>query len=189
MALRDFLEGEEISQDRLRILNPTPYDEEGIDMDAFRKSKLCDTPHVTTKVLETPFLFDIKFDGNGNGLIAGLGGVLLQSHDHGENWSYVESHSRQAFFAVGIGSKTLIAVGEKGLRRVSLDGGKTWKAPRTGFREQVGFMRDMVFGTSQRGWIVGANSGVLRTSDGGRSWDRITVAAARRLDQPQSVGE
>jgi photosystem II stability/assembly factor-like uncharacterized protein len=184
--LRDFLESEGISQDRIRIINPTPFDEEGVDMDAFRKSKLCDQPHVSIEVVETPFLFDVKFTPEGEGLIAGLGGVILQSKDDGLTWRYLEGDSRQAFFAVGIGSNSLVAVGEKGLKRVSLDHGATWKAPDQGFPRVVSFMRDLVFGTPERGWIVGADNIVLRSSDGGLTWEHLQVQSESEASEHEA---
>ena len=172
-SLRDFLESEGISQDRIRLVNPTPFDEEDIDMDAFRKSKLCDKPHVSVEVVETPFLFDIKMNPDQTGLIAGLGGVILYTGDDGVTWRYAASDSRQAFFAVGIGANRMVAVGEKGLRRISRDGGVTWQPPEQGFPPVVRFMRDLVFGSERRGWIVGAGTMILRSSDGGLTWEDV----------------
>ncbi len=174
-SVRDFLEGEGISQDRIRILNATPFDEETVDMNVFRKKKLNDRPFVRIAVLETPFLFDVKFNNRSDGLIAGLGGVLMRSIDGGRSWKYVESDSRQALFAVGFGAQRLVAVGEKGLRRVSSDRGATWETPQQGFPKVFAFMRDADFGTEQRGWIVGGDSLVLRTSDGGLTWEPISI--------------
>lgn len=179
-SLRDFLESEGVSQDRIRMVNPTPFDEESVDMQAFVRSKLCDRPHVSVEVVETPFLFDVKIRSDGHGLIAGLGGVILRSDDWGRTWTYAESDSRQAFFAVGHGAGRLVAVGEKGLKRVSKDGGRTWQRPRQGFPPIVSFMRDLVFPTDARGWIVGAESMVLRSSDGGLTWEEVSLYAEQR---------
>ncbi len=175
--VRDFLEGEGISQDRIRILNATPFDEETVDINVFRKKKLSDRPFVRIAVLETPFLFDVKFNNRSDGLIAGLGGVLMRSIDGGRTWKYVQSDSRQALFAVGFGAQRLVAVGEKGLRRVSSDRGATWETPQQGFPKVFAFMRDADFGNEQRGWIVGGDSLVLRTSDGGLTWESISIGS------------
>jgi len=174
-AVRDFLEGEGISQDRIKIINPTPYDEESVDVNVFRKKKLNNRSFVTIAVLETPFLFDVKFKNRSDGLIAGLGGVLMRSSDGGRTWKYVESDSRQALFAVGFGARRLVAVGEKGLRRVSNDRGATWESPQQGFPKVFAFMRDADFGDERTGWIVGGDSLVLRTSDGGLTWESISI--------------
>jgi photosystem II stability/assembly factor-like uncharacterized protein len=188
-SLRDFLESEGIGQDRIRLVNATPFDEESVDMEAFRKSKLCDRSHVSVEVVETAFLFDVKFTPQDEGLIAGLGGVILRSTDGGDTWRYLDSDSRQAFFAVGIGTGGLVAVGEKGLRRVSRDRGATWARPEGGFPPVVSFMRDLVFGSADRGWIVGANSMVLRTSDGGLSWEQVPLQQSGNGATEHGAGE
>ena len=174
-SVRDFLEGEGVSQDRIKIIHATPFDEEDVDMEAFRRKKLLDRPLIRIKVLETPFLFDVKFGDHESGLIAGLGGVLLRSSDGGKTWKYVESDSRQALFAVGFGANRLVAVGEKGLKRISKDGGLTWQPPEQGFPRVFAFMRDIDFGDSRRGWIVGADNLVLRTLDGGLTWTPLSL--------------
>ncbi len=187
-SVRDFLEGEGVSQDRIRIINATPFDEESVDIVAFRKKKLNERPFLRIKVLETPFLFDVKFRDRNNGLIAGLGGVLMRSTDGGKTWKYAESDSRQALFAVGFGANRLVAVGDKGLQRISADSGLTWKRPEQGFPKVFAFMRDVDFGDEQRGWIVGGGSLVLRTSDGGLTWDPVTIRSGDD-ESGQGAGE
>ena len=69
------------------------------------------------EVIETPFLFDVKFRDLDHGMITGLGGVALTSSDGGRNWEYLQTGSKQALFAAAFADSKLIAVGEKGLRR------------------------------------------------------------------------
>ncbi len=38
-------------------------------------------------------------------------------------------------------------------------------------------MRGADFGNEQRGWIVGGDSLVLRTSDGGLTWESISIGS------------
>jgi photosystem II stability/assembly factor-like uncharacterized protein len=68
-----------------------------------------------------------------------------------------------------------ITVGEKGLVRVSTDGGATWGAPEPdSFPEVFTFMRDLGFEHHRRvGFIVGQQGMVLRSQDGGRVWTRV----------------
>jgi photosystem II stability/assembly factor-like uncharacterized protein len=68
----------------------------------------------------------------------------------------------------------VVAVGERGLQRVSQDGGLTYARPEEGAMPRVfTFMRDLTFGTPDRGWIVGAAGMVLRSSDGGTTWQQV----------------
>lgn len=173
-SVRDFLEGEGISQERIRVLNTTPLDQETVDMKAFAASKVRENARVDIEVLETPFLFDVRFSDADNGMIAGLGGVILKSSDGGRSWHYVKSDSRQAFFGVGIGSGAVVAIGEKGLARYSTDGGETF-APYSddSFPKIFTFMRDLDFGQPETGYIVGAAGRILRTTDGGLRWTQV----------------
>ncbi len=71
-----------------------------------------------------------------------------------------------------------------------MDGGLTWeRLPREEtFQEQFtfhGYMRDLVFPTPERGWIVGQGGLVLRSSDGGRSWEQVHLIP----DQVEAAGE
>ena len=106
-------------------------------------------------------------------------------------WRYADSDSRQAIFGVGFGAKRLVAAGDKGLNRVSEDGGLHWKLPEAGFPSVFSFMRDVVFGTPERGWIVGEGSLVLRTSDGGLTWEKmlLDLTAQERAAPDHGAGE
>lgn len=185
-SVRDFLEGEGVSQDRIRIENETPFDTESVDMAEFTASKIAGRGHVVIRVIETPFLFDVKFTDPDNGVIAGLGGVILQTADGGRTWEYRESDSRQALFGIGVGEQAVNAVGERGLHRVSTDGGVTWSRGEQNFQDEFeifGFMRDIVFGSPSTGWIVGDDGLVLRSTDGGLTWAFIDV---RKRNEPLS---
>lgn len=191
-SVSDFFEGEGVSQDRIRCENPTPFDQESVDMEEFTGSKLRDRPNVAIRVIETPFLFDVKFTDPQNGLIAGLGGVILQSADGGATWFYRNSESIQALYAIGRGQGAAWAVGERGLHRRSLDGGESWTSVDDSFQERFeffGFMRDLVFPTPDRGWIVGQGGFVLRSSDGGESWDRLDLLERGRAIPVAATGE
>ena len=177
-SVRAFLESEGVGQDRIRELNPTPFDEESIDMAEFTQSKLANRGYVAVRVIQTPFLFDIQFTDAQSGIIAGLGGVILQTADGGKTWEYRESDTRLALFGIGVGGQAAYAVGERGLHRQSVDGGLSWSRGEQDFQadfEIFGFMRDIVFGDSSTGWIVGDNGLVLRSTDGGLSWATIDV--------------
>ena len=134
-------------------------------------------------MIETPFLFDVKFKNAQEGLVAGLGGVILRTEDGGRTWHYAETNSRRAFFSVGFGGGHLVAVGERGQQRISGDGGSTWTAAEEGFPEQHSYMRDLVFGNPQRGWIIGADGLVLRTDDGGLSWTKVLPPERKWADK------
>ena len=187
--LKTFLEDLEINPDRLRVENRTPFDEEVVNMVEFRRNKIKDKPYAVIRVVESPYLFDVKFRNPKEGLIAGLGGVILKTTDGGRTWRYVDAQSRQAFFAVSLPSNRAVAVGEKGLKRVSLDQGASWDQIETGFPLVFTFLRDIMFGARDRGWIVGQSGTVLRTSDGGATWVRVLPPSEDGRASEQGAGE
>src|SRR5262245_38769838 len=136
---------------------------------------MSDEPLVRVTVIQNPYLFTIFFGDEQNGLISGLGGVILRSADGGRTWRYERVDRKQALFAVATSDGRAIAVGEKGLIRVSTDGGESWAPPeRDSFPEVFTFMRDLGFEHNRRvGFIVGQQGTVLRTEDGGRVWTRV----------------
>ena len=80
---------------------------------------------------------------------------------------------KQALFAVQPLANRAIAVGEKGLMRVSDDGGVSWHEQR-GFPTIFTFMRDIHFDPDERvGYIVGQRGTVLRSTDSGQSWQQV----------------
>jgi photosystem II stability/assembly factor-like uncharacterized protein len=124
---------------------------------------------------ETPYLFTVRFSGERDGLIAGLGGVVLRSLDGGRHWSYAATDLRRSFFSIARAADRFVAVGEKGLIRSSSDGGKTWTAPAVGdFPAVFSFLRDLDFdGAGKVGYIVGRGGMILRSDDAGRRWRSV----------------
>jgi photosystem II stability/assembly factor-like uncharacterized protein len=126
-------------------------------------------------VAETPHLFSVRFSGERDGLIAGLGGVVLRSLDGGRHWSYAATDLRRSFFSIARAADRFIAVGEKGLVRFSTDGGSTWAAPAVGDLPAVfSFLRDLDFDAAGKvGYIVGRGGMILRSDDAGRRWRSV----------------
>jgi len=183
-AISTFFENEGVSQDRLKFINSTPFDQESVDMEKFRASKLAETPHAVFEVIETPFLFDVKFTDPQNGMIAGLGGVVLRSSDGGRTWRYTETDTKLALFSIALGKNATIAIGERGQRRATTDGGDTWE--RLGdegfgsFPSNIyGYLRDAECGTRESCWMVGEGGFVAHSTDGGQSWEQVLPPQAR----------
>src|SRR5262249_47789940 len=113
-----------LMSDRLRMYNKPPYDyEDFLEHDATfldryvegRRAPDHGQPMIRVSVIQNPFLFPVAFSNAQEGLISGLGGVILRSEDGGSTWSYVETSRKQALFAVDTTDGRSIAVGEKGL--------------------------------------------------------------------------
>ncbi len=129
-------------------------------------------------VSENTYLFAVRFSGERDGLIAGLGGVVLRSQDGGRRWSYAAKEPRRSFFSIARAADRFVAVGEKGLLRFSSDGGRTWTAPADGeIPEVFSFLRDLDFDAAgEVGYTVGRGGMVLRSDDAGRRWRSVLPA-------------
>jgi photosystem II stability/assembly factor-like uncharacterized protein len=177
------LEDAGILSDRMRMPNKPPWDYEDFVaddptfLDRYFDGRLSEQPKIRVSVIQNPYLFTIRFKDDNNGFISGLGGVILSSTDGGRTWTYVTIDRKQALFSVAAVEDRAIAVGEKGLVRVST-GESGWAPPSPeNFPTIFTFMRDVAFEHKQRvGMIVGQQGMVLRTTDGGRSWQQVLPA-------------
>jgi len=178
------LEDAGILSDRLRMPNKPPWDYEDFLADdptfleRYFEGRKADQPMIRVSVIQNPYLFTVFFRDGEHGLISGLGGVMLRSQDGGRTWRYVNTDRKQAFFSVAAVDGRAIAVGEKGLVRVSNDDGLTWKEPPPeSFPVIFTFMRDVGFEHKQRvGFIVGQQGMILRSENGGKSWAKVLPA-------------
>jgi photosystem II stability/assembly factor-like uncharacterized protein len=174
------LEEAGILQDRMRMPNKPPWDyEDFLEHDPTFRDRYCEgrvaaEALVKVSVIQNPYLFTLDFSDENNGLISGLGGVVLRSVDGGRTWRYVTIDRKQALFSVASSDRD-VTIGEKGLIRISEDGGVTWVAPEADeFPTVFTFMRDVGFDRgSGVGYIVGQQGMILRSADGGHTWSQI----------------
>jgi photosystem II stability/assembly factor-like uncharacterized protein len=182
------LEDAGLLSDRMRTPNKPPWDYEDFleDDPGFLERYLVgrqgEKSLLQISVIQNPYLFTARFRDEQNGLISGLGGVILRSQDGGRTWRYEDLNRKQAVFAVGHADSRSLAIGEKGLVRESLDGGSSWQEPAPElFPTVFTFMRDLAFDRHRQiGFIVGQEGMVLRTQDGGGSWSWVLPPPNRR---------
>ena len=190
VGVRAIIEETGILSDRMRMRGTPPWDYEDYlaDDPGFLKRYLDgrqeDQGKVTVDIAQNPYLFRVRFADDMNGIITGLGGVVLTSDDGGLTWRYGDSGVKQALYALAPHDQRALAVGEKGLARESSDYGRTWgPLENVVIPEVFTFMRDVAFDPSGRvGMIVGQRGLVMRSTDGGAHWEKILpkpkVAAA-----------
>jgi photosystem II stability/assembly factor-like uncharacterized protein len=179
--VRSILEEAGVPSDRIRFRGQPPWDFEDYLADdpqflsRYLKGRLNDAPGIAVSVLQNPILFTVRFSDGDNGLISGLGGVILHSVDGGQSWNYRTIDRKQALFSVQSVPGRGIAIGEKGLMRVSNDGGMTWEeAPEGTIPPIYTFMRDLDFAPGGRkGMIVGQGGRILRSVDSGYEWLQV----------------
>jgi photosystem II stability/assembly factor-like uncharacterized protein len=179
-AVSAVLEEAGLLSDRIRKRGSPPWDyEDFLDDDPeflrrYLSSRKADAPGIAVTIAQNPYLFTVRFADTNEGYIAGLGGVVLVSHDGGQNWAYRDTGRKQAIFSLFPVDGNVIAVGEKGFVRVSSDRGETWNAPQKGFPMIFTFMRDIWFAPGGKsGFIVGERGNVLHSDDAGRNWNTV----------------
>ena len=176
--VRTVLEDAGLESERVRLRGQPPWDYEDYleddprFLERYYEGRLFGYPGVKVRVIQNPILFTVRFRDENNGMISGLGGVTLATRDGGKNWSYGKLDRKLAVFSVASVAGRALAVGEKGLVRVSLDGGKSWEPPGdASFPQMFTFMRDMTFDPTGRvGLVVGQAGRILRSDDSGRKW-------------------
>ena len=180
--VRSVVENAGIDGARIRLRGQPPWDyEDYLDDDPdflkrYLDSRRDETGGMRIRVIQNPILFSVRFRDENHGLIAGLGGVVLRTDDGGKHWAYSKIDRKQALFGVGqLDSGRSLAVGEKGLVRVSPDWGRNWQEPMPGeFPELFTFMRDIAFDPSGRvGFIVGQTGQIMRSKDAGFEWKTV----------------
>ncbi|MCP5044356.1 MAG: hypothetical protein GY944_25275 [bacterium] len=178
---RSILEDAGVSSDRVRFRGQPPWDfEDYLEDDPqflsrYLEGRLNETGGVQVNVLQNPILFTVRFADPDHGLISGLGGVILQSVDGGESWEYRKIDRKQALFSVRSVPGRAIAIGEKGLMRISIDRGDSWGMPQPEAIPAIyTFMRDVDFAPSgSKGLIVGQGGRILRSTDAGYEWTQV----------------
>jgi hypothetical protein len=179
--VRAALEEFGVPSDRLRLRGQPPWDYEDYledDPDFLKRylvGRTAESPAVKVSVIQNPILFTVRFRDEKSGLIGGLGGVILRSEDGGRTWAYRTIEVKQALFSVASLEGRALAIGEKGLVRVSVDDGQSWREPdEQSFPSIFTFMRDIDFGPDGRvGFIVGQGGKILRSTDAGYEWKQV----------------
>lgn len=130
-------------------------------------------------------LFRVALGERGLVVVVGGFGTVLVSQDDGVTWSapvfdwmeilddYVEPH----LYAAAVVGNTVTIAGEFGLVLRSPDRGLTWEVVHRGVESIFDFTLD----AKGEGLAVGQDGLVLGTSDGGRSWRRLTQLGETNL--------
>ncbi len=114
--------------------------------------------------------------GGGYSEETGLYGVILTTHDGGQNWESRTSGSAgfakgAAFFDVSFGDADRgVAVGTSGIVARTEDGGYTWTEDYPMGENWNGDLLSVSMSDASHGTIVGYEGTILRTTDGGLNW-------------------
>jgi photosystem II stability/assembly factor-like uncharacterized protein len=114
-------------------------------------------------------LFSVFFKDSQNGYASGMDGAILQTVDGGNTWTQIESNTKENLFSVTARGDREWAVGLKGTFTTQDNG--AW-LPASEKIPTRAWLKQCAFTDSQKGWIVGSVGTVLRTVDGGSTWQQ-----------------
>lgn len=117
-----------------------------------------------------PALYSIFFADRLRGWIVGMDGVILHSADGGMTWKKVESGTDKPLYSLVVRGTQGWAVGNKGVYLTSSDGGMTWAENRDAIKTKF-WLRTVAFCNDREGIIGGASGTIVRSHDGGATWD------------------
>lgn len=100
-------------------------------------------------------------------------GLLYTSYDLGQNWKSVKTVDGVLARTMAIFGKTGILAGPQGMKAYSSDSGKTWTKLEK-WSDMIYIASEMV--DEKVGYIGGTKATIMRTTDGGRSWNQELMA-------------
>jgi photosystem II stability/assembly factor-like uncharacterized protein len=127
---------------------------------------------------ESRNLFALLFLDSQNGWAFGLDGVILRTKD-GARWEVARRNEetggapRHHLFAATVFDSRLWAVGERGTLLHADSDGKIWRQSKAEIPPVS--LNDIAFGKNGFGLIVGNRGVILRTVNGGSTWERLRI--------------
>src|SRR5574341_398718 len=117
-------------------------------------------------------LRDVMYTNDNTLWVVGDDGTMLKSNDEGRSWTAKDSQTNAHLFDITFyGNKGWI-VGTKGTILFSDDFGQSWRAQNSNTSKTF---HKVEFIDEHNGWILAVDSLILRTTNGGLSWEKDTL--------------
>jgi photosystem II stability/assembly factor-like uncharacterized protein len=123
------------------------------------------------QVLNGGNIFDLWFVDDNLGFCGGAGGSIARTTDGGATWTWIDTPSNSDINSIFFLNDTLGWFAGNGGARTT-DGGDTW----TLLPELPQFTMSLFFTDPDTGYAVNFSGYVLRTTNGGNSWDEVVPA-------------
>ncbi len=126
-------------------------------------------------------LRDLYFSDDNNGWACGSAGLLLHTPDGGDTWYQVETGTENDLTCLHFfnDKKGVIASLQASIGATS-DGGKNWQWQKPELLGKGGYL-DVFFTDRRNGWLVSNVGTILRTRDGGATWEKQESGTTRHL--------
>lgn len=107
--------------------------------------------------------------------VVGASGIYLSSTDEGETWvsKTLTTNNSNTLYAINKAEDNLFATGNGRIIK-STDNGTTWEQIRYG-STTTPLMRNICFVSNNYGYVVGNGAAILRTTDGGATFDSLKI--------------
>ncbi|MEN8224795.1 MAG: YCF48-related protein [Bacteroidota bacterium] len=116
-------------------------------------------------------LIDAHFISDDEGWIVGTDGTIMHTVDGGDNWESQHSNPDESLWSIFfIDNNEGWACGWSEIYH-TVDAGQNWDQQEVPY--VMGDLMDVFFINHDTGWIVGTYKIVLKTTDGGESWEKI----------------
>jgi photosystem II stability/assembly factor-like uncharacterized protein len=102
-------------------------------------------------------------------------GIVLKSNDFGERFDTLQIKDENFVAVAALSESRVVLVSNSGKIFVSTDGGDNWKKVyQKKILGNLTSLRDMIFLDGKTGFAVGVNGFVIKSTDSGETWARIT---------------
>jgi len=121
-------------------------------------------------------IIDAHFVSEQKGWVAGTQGLIMFTQDGGNTWEMQHSNPDEALWSIYfINDVEGWAVGWSRIYHTT-NAGSTWELQTRPY--VIGDLRDVYFINQDTGWIVGTYKIVLKTTNGGETWTKISNTLA-----------
>lgn len=127
---------------------------------------------------EVSWIRGSSFAGSSLGWLLTLDGEILFSADGGQTWREMANLKTENIFGITfVDEQTGWAANDSGKLWQTTDGGATWQAISSIDIDQSDFVgvHQLIANDKQNVYLVGSNTFISRTTDGGRNWDNILL--------------
>lgn len=150
-----------------------------------------DSPSEAMPRAQRSLMLDVAALPGGRLIAVGERGHVLVSEDDGASWRQITTPVRSTLTAVAAAGGTVVAAGHDGVILHSTDAGETWRRVREERWSADNQMSpsngspllDVLFLDGQRVLAVGAYAMVLRSNDGGATWEPVEADLAGAAGQ------